>query len=145
MLSHKLVLNVRFPGFFLSVLSLTNLQLGKGQSIRVFNKKPDGVLSTQSATKSLFKASLIIGRHKWVLALSYGLWDENPTLQYSLNTGVQWRFGDRCLGNFRDAAHLEDNRTKSQIVFMFSPMLTINFSTAAPSPKPVSPWQVLQY
>ena len=116
---------------FLHCLLLSALFLlqdrANGQGIRSFNNNVHPVLSAQGNSHSLFKAQFIFGFKKGgSLGLSYGMWKEAPSLQYSLNTGIQWRFGKRFLGNYRDGANPTDNRSKSQLVFMLSPMLTAN-------------------
>lgn len=100
-----------------------------GQNVRAFNNNITKALSAQGTSHDLFKATAIFGIKKGAsIGLSYGMWKENPTLQYSLNTGFMWRFGKGFLGNYRNALNLKDPRTKSQFVFMFTPMLTANFS-----------------
>src|SRR6266700_1590694 len=95
------------------------------QGVRSFNNEVSPVLATQGNSHSLFKATIVLGIKKGAsVGISYGIWAENPSLQYSLNTGIQWRFGKAFLGNYRDGANPKDSRSKSQLVFMFSPMLT---------------------
>ncbi|WP_315814408.1 hypothetical protein [Paraflavitalea speifideaquila] len=62
------------------------------------------------------------------IGVGYGIWKDNPSLQYSLNTAVQWRVYKAFLGNYRNGANPNDTRSKSQLVFTFSPMLTLNLS-----------------
>jgi hypothetical protein len=62
------------------------------------------------------------------VGLGYGVWKDNPTIQYALNTGVQLRIGKAFLGNFRNGAFPHDSRSSSQLVFTFSPMLTVNLA-----------------
>lgn len=103
--------------FFSSLLS--------AQGFRAFNNHVDPILTGQGKTHDLFKMSLITGIKKGTsVGLSYGLWKENSFLQTSLNTGFMWRMGKGFLGNYRKGSDLKDSRTRSQFVFMFSPLLT---------------------
>ena len=107
------------------VLCLVLSMQSSAQSVRAFNNNTTKFLSDQGKSHGLFKASLIIGIKKGTsIGASYGLWRENDVFQYSLNTGVMWRLGKRFLGNYRTPSLAKDPRTKSQLVFMFSPMLT---------------------
>jgi hypothetical protein len=95
------------------------------QHVRAFNNNVTDFLNAQGSSHGLFKATLIVGIEKGTsIGASYGLWKENSVLQYSLNTGFMWRFGHRFLGNYRTPTSTNDPRTRSQFVFMFSPMLT---------------------
>jgi hypothetical protein len=97
--------------------------------VKLFNNNVGPVLVSQGKAGSLFKANLIfIFPNAFSIGAGYGLWRDNPTLQYSLNTGVQLRVGKRFLGNYRNGAFPNDNRSKSQLVFSMSPMLTMNLS-----------------
>jgi hypothetical protein len=97
--------------------------------VRLFNNNVAPVLDEQGKAGSLFKTTLVIGIKKgFSFGLGYGLWRANPTLQYSLNTGVQFRVGRAFLGNYRNGAFPKDSRSRSQLVFTFSPMLSVNLS-----------------
>jgi hypothetical protein len=108
---------------FLSLLAIS----GNSQGILYTSNKIHDRLSLQPSSNGLFKFKAIFGLKKgYSIALSYGFWQEHPTLQYSLNTGVMWRVRSKFLGNYRDVSDLDDSRSKSQFIFMFSPMLSIN-------------------
>lgn len=97
------------------------------QDARAFNNNATKLLSSQGKFHTLFKMTVSAGLKKGAsIGLSYGMWRENPSLQVSLNTGFMWRFGKAFLGNYRDGANMRDSRSKSQFVFMFSPMGTAN-------------------
>lgn len=99
------------------------------QKSHFINNNTTPYLVLQGKDHGLFKATLVYGIKKgFSIGLGYGLWKETPSLQYSLNTGIQWRTGKAFLGNYRDGANLRDSRSKSQVVFSFSPLLTANFS-----------------
>ena len=111
----------------LAVLLLASAATHAQHGVKMFNNNVGPVLTSQGKAGSLFKATFIYGIRKGVsLGAGYGLWRDNPTLQYSLNTGVQLRVGKAFLGNFRNGAAPRDNRSRSQLVFTFSPMLTVN-------------------
>lgn len=113
----------------LLIVTMIDLQ-AFSQGMRAFNNHAaDPVLQQQGNFHNLFKTGIEIGSNGVSLALSYGMWKENPALQYSLNTGLQWRFGRKFLGNFRDDASPHDNRSRNQMIFMFSPMLTANLGS----------------
>lgn len=95
------------------------------QNIKTFNNNVTPILTDQGNNHQLFKFSFVFGISKgFSIGLSYGVWHESPWLQYSLNSSLQWRFGKKFLGNFYDGANLNDSRSKSQLIFAFSPMLT---------------------
>lgn len=100
----------------------------QGQHIRTFNNTNIGtLLELQGNTHHLFKISLIAGLKKGLsIGAGYGIWEEHPFLQYSLNTAFQWRLGKKFIGNYYDGANLQDSRSRSQLVFTFSPLLTMN-------------------
>ena len=101
------------------------------QGVQAFNNgNATAILMGQDNNHALFKASVIIGTTGSTIGIGYGIWKENPALQYSLNTCLQWRVGKSFLGNFRDAANPHDGRSRSQLVFMFSPMLTAHFGNS---------------
>ncbi len=107
------------------MIGVTTAQKG----VSAFNNNVYPVLESQGNAHGLFKASLIFALKKGTsVGLSYGIWQENPSLQYSLNAGLMLRMGKRFLGNFSDRANKNDPRSRSQLNFMFSPMLTVNFS-----------------
>jgi hypothetical protein len=97
--------------------------------LKIFNNNVSPTLSEQGKAGSLLKATLVFGIEKgFSIGLGYGVWKDNPTIQYALNTGVQLRVGKAFLGNFRNGAYPNDSRSRSQFVFTFSPMLTVNLS-----------------
>ncbi len=97
--------------------------------MRVFNNNVSPVLNNQTGAHGLFKATLICGIKKgFSVGIGYGIWKDNPTLQYSLNTGFQWRVMKAFVGNYRNGAYPKDTRSRSQFVFTFSPMLSVNLS-----------------
>jgi len=100
-----------------------------GQHVRSFNNTNiGGLLESQGSTHHIFKLSLIAGLKKGAsIGLGYGIWEAHPFFQYSLNTACQLRLGKRFLGNYYDRSNLNDNRSRSQLVFSFSPLLTMNF------------------
>jgi hypothetical protein len=99
------------------------------QNLKAINNNIGRTLNSRNNSHGLFKSSLIFAFTKgFSVGASYGMWQENPTLQYSLNTGCMWRVGKGFLGNFRDGAYPHDSRSKSQFVFMFTPMLTTALS-----------------
>ena len=110
-----------------STLLFINIAETFAQGARIFNNNVAPVFQSQGSMHNLFKASVVFGIKKGAsLGLSYGLWKENPSLQYSLNTSLQWRFGRPFLGNYRNGANKNDSRSHSQLVFVVSPMLTVN-------------------
>lgn len=117
--------------YMLCILSgcLVNPVSAHSQHIRSFNNNVSQVLSTQNNSHSLFKLTLFIAPQKGTsIGLGYGIWKENPSLQYSLNTAIQWRLGKGFLGNYRSGYFPKDSRTKSQLVCSFSPMFSVNMS-----------------
>lgn len=98
----------------------------QAQHIRAFNNNVSEVVTSQGNTHNLFKVSFVgYLRKGFAIGIGYGLWYENPTLQYSLNTGVQLRYGARFLGNYLNGNNPKDSRSRMQVVFSLSPMLTI--------------------
>ncbi|HTJ11896.1 MAG TPA: hypothetical protein VL547_07720 [Dinghuibacter sp.] len=100
------------------------------QGIRAFNGNVDNVLASEGNTyHDMFKASLIYAHKKGLsIGLSYGYWKETDLLQYSMNTGLMYRFFPRFLGNYYNVSRPRDSRSKGQLVFMFSPLLTCKIS-----------------
>jgi len=114
--------------FFCFLLSLSCHSV-YSQKIRTMNSYISETLNTQGSSHELFKLSLLSSVKKGTsVGFSFGMWKEYPVLQYSLNTGFMWRFGKGFLGNYRNGYQPDDNRTKGQLVFMFSPMLTTRLS-----------------
>lgn len=113
--------------FVFLLLTAISIHTEGQHGARVFNNNVAPVLDAQKGG-SLFKATCIFGIKKgYSIGLAYGIWKANPSLQYSLNTGLQWRGEKAFLGNYRNGAIPNDSRSKSQLVFTFSPMLTVNF------------------
>lgn len=100
------------------------------QHVRTFdNSDISSLLHSQGSTHHVFKLSLVAGFKKGLsIGLGYAIWDEHPFFQYSLNTAIQYRIGGRFLGNYYDIANLKDSRSHSQLVFTFSPLLTMNLT-----------------
>lgn len=100
-----------------------------GQGIKAFNNNVTDALTRQGSSHEMFKLFMVGSLTQGMsVGASFGLWKEYPVLQYSLNTGCMWRLGRKFLGNYQNGAHPKDNRSKSQFVFMFSPMLTTRLS-----------------
>jgi len=99
------------------------------QKVLPSNNNITGLLLPGGNNHGLFKTNLVFFFNKgFSLGLGYGLWHENPSLQYSLNTGLQFRFGKGFLGNLSNGETPDDPRSKLQVNFVFTPMLTVNFS-----------------
>ncbi|HNP53270.1 MAG TPA: hypothetical protein PKK69_01590 [Ferruginibacter sp.] len=99
------------------------------QKIRALNNNVSSLLDLQGKAHDLVKFSIFSSPYKGTsFGFSYGLWREGPLLQYSLNTGFMWRFGKGFLGNYRNGAVPHDKRTRCQLVFMVSPILTTRLS-----------------
>src|SRR5689334_21762376 len=113
--------------FFVAMMLACSLL--NAQGIRMFNNNVTKVLEAQGNTHNLFKINVVAGLKKgFSIGASYDIWQEHPTFQYSLNTAFMWRFQRSFLLNYKNDTQPNDNRSKSQFVFMFSPMLTVNFS-----------------
>lgn len=106
--------------------------IASGQHVRTFNNTTiESLLMSQGTTHHIFKLSVVAGLKKGVsFGLGYGIWEAHPFFQYSLNTAVQWRLGRRFLGNYYDRSSPNDNRSKSQLVFTFAPLLTMNLTNS---------------
>lgn len=99
------------------------------QKIRAVNNNVSSLLASQGKYHDLYKFSVFSSISKGTsVSFSYGLWNDHAALQYSLNTGFMWRLGKGFLGNYRNGSQPKDPRTKSQFVFMFSPMLSVKIS-----------------
>lgn len=99
------------------------------QKIRALNNNVSSLLDLQGKAHDLVKFSIFSSPLKGTsVGFSYGLWREGPLLQYSLNTGFMWRLGKGFLGNYRNGAQPKDSRTRGQLVFMVSPILTTRLS-----------------
>ncbi len=100
------------------------------QDYKAINNDLSDALASQGKFHELFKFSLITGlRSGTSIGLTHGMWKEGSVLQYALNTGFMWRFGKAFLGNYRNGSEPKDNRTKSQFVFMFTPLLVTRLSS----------------
>ncbi|MFT3822520.1 MAG: hypothetical protein QM731_01320 [Chitinophagaceae bacterium] len=116
-------------GLIMASFFFISLPVFTQKGIRMFNNNVGPVLNNQSGAHNLFKATLVCGIKKgFSIGVGYGIWKDNPTLQYSLNTGLQWRVGRAFLSNYRNGTVPNDSRSRSQLVFTFSPMLSLNLS-----------------
>ena len=109
------------------MLSISSLCYG--QEYKAINNNISAALSAQGKFHELFKISMTTGfRSGSSIGITHGMWKEGGSFQYSLNTGFMWRFGKSILGNYLNGAEPNDKRTKSQFVFMFSPILLARLS-----------------
>jgi len=99
------------------------------QDFTALNNNLSDALLSQGKFHEVFKLSVYSGlRGGTSIGLTHGIWREGPVLQYALNTGFMWRLGKSNLGNYLNGFTPKDNRTKSQFVFMFSPLLISRLS-----------------
>jgi hypothetical protein len=114
---------------FFPTFSLFFLLVCSGQEFKAINNNISDALNSQGKFHELFKLSITTSfRAGSTIGLTHGMWKEGSTFQYSLNTGFMWRLGKNVLGNYSNGFEPNDNRTKSQFVFMFSPILISRLS-----------------
>jgi hypothetical protein len=111
------------------------------QDFKAINNNVSDALSSQGKFHELFKLTVISGiRCGTSVGLTHGMWKEGNVLQYALNTGFMWRIGKSNLGNYLNGSNPKDSRTKSQLFFMFSPLLISRISNKNHAYQEVEPF-----
>lgn len=109
---------------FLTAICCVSLFTGYAQKIHTGGNNIDNMIAPTSA-KGLFKTTFILtSKGALSFGLGYGIWQENPSLQYSLNSGIMFRIGKHFLGNYMNDKYPNDSRSKLQVNFVFTPMVT---------------------